>query len=91
MSEPTDEKLRERYPEVDAFAVKMRAELWANRGKGDQAGWRAMTVRQAWSEIAWHNAKMATAIKEQNWELVRELAADVANGALMLDDLIAGC
>lgn len=82
------DRLRLRYPEVNRFVVGMLLELWANRGKGDQPGWRKMSVKEAWQEIAWHNAKMATAIKEQNWALVRELAADVANGAMMLDDII---
>jgi hypothetical protein len=85
---PTDEELRALYPEVDAFAERMRAELWANRRKGDHAGWRSMTLRQAWSEISWHVGKMAGALKAEDVSLIRELAADVANGALMLDDII---
>lgn len=85
MSEITD---HERYPEVAPFVRAMYAELWANAGKGDQAGWRLMSLREAWGEIAWHNAKMATAIKSTDWPLVRELAADVANGAMMLTDIL---
>lgn len=80
--------VQERYPEVEGFVKRMYTELEANAGKGDQAGWRTMSLREAWGEIAWHNAKMATAIKEKNWALVRELAADVANGAMMLDDIL---
>lgn len=85
---PTDEELRALYPEVDAFAERMRAELWANRHKGDHAGWRSMTLRQAWGEISWHVAKMAGALKAEEVRSIRELAADVANGALMLDDIL---
>ncbi len=85
----SDAELAQRYPQVEAFAVRMRAELAANSGKGDRPGWLGMSLRQAWAEIAWHNAKMASAIKAEDWPLVRELAADVANGALMLDDIVA--
>lgn len=83
-----DTELRLQYPEVDAFADRMRAELWSNRHKGDHAGWRSMTLRQAWGEISWHVAKMAGALKAEDVELIRELAADVANGAMMLDDIL---
>lgn len=80
--------LRLTYPEVDAFADRMRAELWSNRHKGDHAGWRSMTLRQAWGEISWHVAKMAGALKAEDVPTIRELAADVANGAMMLDDIL---
>ena len=85
---PTDDELRDIYPEVDAFAKRMRAELWANRHKGDHAGWCSMTLRQAWGEIAWHVGKLAGALKAEDVRQMRELAADIANGALMLDDII---
>lgn len=85
---PTLEYLQARYPEVDAFARRMLAELWANRYKGDHEGWRAMSLREAWAEIAWHHAKLAVAIKDRDAGLVRELTADVANGAMMLADIL---
>lgn len=88
MPKPTDDELRALYPEVEAFAKRMRAELWSNRHKGDHAGWRSMSLRQAWGEISWHVAKLAGALKAEDVRLMRELAADVANGALMLDDII---
>jgi hypothetical protein len=66
----------------------MYAELAANSHKGDQAAWRTMSLREAWQEISWHSAKLAMAIKEGNEPLIRELSADVANGAMMLVDIL---
>lgn len=85
---PSDSDLRTAYPEVEAFAEQMRKELWSNRHKGDHAGWRSMTLRQAWGEISWHVAKLAGALKAEDVAQIRELAADVANGAMMLDDIL---
>lgn len=85
---PTPAALRRRYPEVAPFVRRMLIELWANRGKGDQLAWRVMSLREAWQEIAWHQAKLAVAIKDGDAELMRELAADVANGAMMLVDIL---
>ncbi|MEN0084017.1 MAG: hypothetical protein AAGC66_04535 [Leifsonia sp.] len=87
-SEPTLKELAARYPEVDQFRERMLRELWANRGKGDQASWRAMSLRAAWQEISWHAAKLANAIKSEDVALIHELTADVANGAMMLDDIV---
>ena len=84
---PSDKELKSIYPEVEEFARRMRQELWANRTKGDQESWKRMPMRQAWHEITWHAAKLAVAIRENNRPLIRELAADVANGAMMLDDI----
>ncbi len=81
-------ELKLRYPEVAPFVASMYAELEANSGKGDQAGWRTMTLRQAWYEISWHAAKLAVAIRDDNEPLMRELAADVANGSMMLVDIL---
>jgi hypothetical protein len=88
MVEGSDSHLRSLYPEVEAFARRMRRELWMNRHKGDHAGWRLMTLRQAWGEISWHVGKLAGALKAENFGSVRELAADIANGAMMLDDIL---
>lgn len=78
----------DRYPEVAPFVDKMYEELWANRTKGDQAGWRAMSLREAWQEIAWHLGKLTVATKENDEPLMRELLADVANGAMMMTDIL---
>lgn len=80
--------LREQYPEVQEFVLSMYYELWVNSGKGDQVGWRTMSLRQAWGEIAWHHAKLAVAVKEDDESLMRELAADVANMSMMLVDIL---
>lgn len=76
------------YPEVEPFVDRMYAELWANRGKGDQPAWRTMTLKEAWVEIEWHAAKLAVAIKQGDAKLIHELSADIANGAMMLDDIL---
>jgi len=81
MSEPKP------YPEVDAFAERMRAEMVANAHKGDH--WRNMLPRQAWGEIAWHLGKLTAALKAEDVPAIRELAADIANGALMLDAIVS--
>lgn len=88
MPEPSIDELAERYPQVDVFRERMLRELWANRGKGDRASWRTMSLRTAWQEISWHAAKLAGAIKAEDIELIHELTADVANGAMMLDDIV---
>jgi hypothetical protein len=81
-------ELRERYPEVGVFVDSMYRELAANAHKGDQEGWRTMTLRQAWQEISWHAAKLAVAIKVNDEHGMREYAADVANGCMMLVDIL---
>lgn len=85
--EPQGEPSDAQYAEVDAFAERMRAELVANAHKGDH--WQNMTVREAWGEISWHVGKLTGAIKAGDVAAIRELAADIANGALMLDQIIA--
>lgn len=85
--EPQGEPSDAQYPEVDVFAERMRAELVANAHKGDH--WQNMTVREAWGEISWHVGKLTGAIKASDAAAIRELAADIANGALMLDQTIA--
>lgn len=88
MPKKTENDLNKIYPEVEPFVEQMLKELWANRTKGDQAGWQTMSQRQAWSEIAWHLGKLTVAIKEGDVPLIRELCADIANGAMMLDDIV---
>lgn len=81
-------RLRNRYPEVAPFVGSMYRELGANAHKGDQAGWLLMSLRQAWQEISWHSAKLAVAIKGNDEPGIREFAADVANGCMMLVDIL---
>jgi len=78
----------EGYPELVPFVARMLAELRANSHKGDQEGWRKMPLRQAWHEISWHAAKLAVAIKDDDETKMREYAADIANGAMMLNDIL---
>lgn len=82
------QELRKRYPEVAPFVNSMYRELAENAHKGDQAGWQLMTLRQAWQEISWHSAKLAVAIKANDDASMREYAADVANGCMMLVDIL---
>lgn len=76
------------YPEVAPFVTSMYHELVANRHKGNQVGWRSMSLREAWQEIGWHSAKLAVAIKMQDEPAIREFSADVANGCMMLVDIL---
>lgn len=99
-AEPTIEELKAIYPEVQKFATLMLRELWANRGKGDQAGWRRCSDTELWNEIQWHSAKLAVACKTRQNSVgnepymedlavpVREYAADTANMAMMLLDTL---
>lgn len=82
---PSDEVLKEMYPEVDDFAAVMRRELWTNRTKGTKDTWREDRVRDLTSEVFWHAAKLAMAVKHQDPDLIREHAADVANMAMMVE------
>lgn len=79
-------ELEKLYPEVDKFAKFMRRELWENRHKGDRGVWINIPPETWSSEIAWHLVKMMAAIKDSNYEKVREHAADIANGAMMCID-----
>jgi hypothetical protein len=83
-----DVDLASMYPEVQSFVGSMYRELLANSHKGDQQGWRSMSLREAWQEISWHAAKLAVAIKTQDEQSIREFSADVANGAMMLVDIL---
>lgn len=85
--EPEGEPSEAQYPEVDAFAARMRAEMIANSHKGDN--WRGMMPRQAWGEISWHLGKLTAALKAEDVPAIRELAADIANGAMMLDQIVS--
>lgn len=75
------------YPEIGEFAERMRAEMISNAHKGDN--WRNMTARQAWGEISWHLGKLTAALKAEDVPAIRELAADIANGAMMLDQIVS--
>ena len=88
-SEPctAGERRVRQFPEVDDFAERMRAEMVANAHKGDN--WRSMTPRQAWGEISWHLGKLTAALKAEDVPAIRELAADIANGAMMLDHIVS--
>lgn len=69
------------------FLALMRKELHANSGKGDRPGWLAMTRQTAMLEIWHHCAKLQKAALNDESDLIREHAADVANMAMMLADV----
>lgn len=59
----TSEWLASRHQEVlvlAEFVERMKAELAANAGKGDRAGWMAMSPRELLAEIQHHYAKLHT-------------------------------
>jgi hypothetical protein len=83
-------------PDHDApFAAMVQAmadELRANRHKGDRAGWLTMSGREAVSEVLYHAAKLAYALRqfergEGEGRQVLEFAADVANCSMMVADV----
>ncbi len=84
---PADADLRAVYPESERFARRMRVELHANRGKGDQAGWMAATPRELIEDTLYHLAKLSRAVRDEPW-LVAELCADVANMAMMVGERV---
>lgn len=69
------------------FLAMMRAELHANAGKGDRAGWLQMDVPTALLELFYHMGKLQKAAKKGDAGGVREYTADVANMAMMLADI----
>jgi hypothetical protein len=79
---------RIKYPEVALFVDLMYRELMVNAHKGDQAGWRKMSLREAWAEISWHVGKLTHAIRTEDKALMEEHAADIANGAMMFVDIL---
>lgn len=85
-----DSALQERYPEVERFAKRMRLELYANRGKGDQASWMAATPRALIEDTLYHLAKLSRAVRDEP-ALVAELCADVANMAMMVGERVGVC
>lgn len=70
------------------FMALMEAELHANSGKGDRPGWLRMTKWQALGEIKHHYQKLDVAVAEGDPARIKEHAADVANCALMLLDVV---
>lgn len=75
---------------LSPFVALMEAELHANAGKGDRAGWMAMTRAELMLEIYYHAAKLQKAAKDSDVPRIREHAADVANMAMMLLDVCGG-
>lgn len=77
---------------VDNFAKAMKKELLANYDKGDREpphGWLGMDDKTQLNELYYHVGKLQAALKAKNVELIKELSADVANGALMVYDRYA--
>jgi hypothetical protein len=76
---------------LDAFVVRMAEELAANSHKGDRDGWLNAGSRLMVSEVLYHAAKLAYALRQYEQgdgdaDQVREFAADVANCSLMVAD-----
>lgn len=71
------------------FVRLMRKELHANAGKGDRAGWLAMSTDTALLEIIYHFGKLQASVKRGDEDGIREYAADVANMCMMLVDICA--
>ena len=89
---------RDEVEQLDKFVHEMRRELAANADKGDRPGWLTMTPAQAVAEVLYHAGKLSVAVRQSQrapdprlqlgLEEVREYAADVANCALMVADIM---
>jgi hypothetical protein len=85
---PSGQDLWDRYPELRPFVGRMLHELWANRSKGDQDGWRAprCTRERLMLDVYHHVAKLARAIRDDDRRGIEEYSADVANLAFIVWD-----
>lgn len=75
---------------LNPFIAFMDAELHANAGKGDRAGWLGMSRETALLEIYYHLAKLQKAVKRDEIGFIVEHSADVANMSMMLLDICGG-
>lgn len=75
---------------LNPFIAFMDAELHANAGKGDRAGWLGMSRETAMLEIYYHLAKLHKAVKNDDLGSIVEHSADVANMSMMLLDICGG-
>lgn len=83
---------------VNLFVTEMVEELAANSHKGNRPGWLTMTPAQAVAELLYHAGKLAVAVRQVQRDPdpriqlteaeVREYAADTANCALMVLDVM---
>lgn len=71
---------------IRRFGLLMHAEIAANMPKGGRNHWTS-TLPTSWpAELHHHVAKLDLAIAGKDTAKIREHAADVANGCLMLLD-----
>lgn len=75
---------------LNPFIAFMDAELHANAGKGDRAGWLGMSRETALLEIYYHLEKLKKAVKNDDLGSIVEHSADVANMSMMLLDICGG-
>lgn len=85
------------WPWVLAFARRMEAKLEANRHKGDREGWMSCTpdflfdrLRQESLELGGSIVQHRPDLNITNAECVADEAADVANFAMMIADVVGG-
>ncbi len=69
-------------------AKEMVIQLEANQQKGDRVVWVNMPVEDMINEIHYHTEKLSIAVKRKDKKLIREYAADVANLAGMVMDIM---
>lgn len=73
---------------VDRMAKLMKHELDENFFKGDREAWSNYTLDQAMSEVRYHLEKLENAYNMQEKDKTIENAADVANCAMILLDVL---
>lgn len=85
----TETNIEEYKACIAVFGEKMLVELINNHDKGGRVGpegWINYDMKLFFNEIYYHTGKLQAAIKNNDSELIKEYAADIANLALMVAD-----
>lgn len=83
--------MKKLYTDItELFQKEMILQLAANERKGDRDGWLSCESMQLVIEIYYHVGKLQEAVKDNDFELIREYSADVANLAMMVLDKTGG-
>ena len=78
------------WPVVSDFAERMEEKLAKNRHKGDRKGWLKDHPIDLWNRLDEESTELYAALKNENstFEEIANEAADVANFAMMIADIM---